>query len=159
MRAADGTRVDASVVPGRGAATRIAMLTGFTEGWYELMHASARADRVTWDARTLPFLWFYGEFGATDDAPYRDRIYMLALQPFSRNPYPTTPRPARSVMSHHFDYPTDETLDISDAYCFAGPGDRCRPRTVFGMNQDFFSGLEPGPVLDHFPYLALPPPS
>ena len=26
-------------------------------------------------------------------------------------------------MSHHFDYPTDETLDISDAYCFAGPGD------------------------------------
>ncbi len=37
-------------------------------------------------------------------------------------------------MSHHFDYPTDETLDISDAYCFAGPGDLHGPRTVFGMN-------------------------
>src|SRR5882724_5301239 len=51
---------------------------------------------------------------------------------------PATPRPSRSVMSHHFDYPTDETLDISDAYCFAGPGDRHGPRTVFGMNTSPF---------------------
>jgi hypothetical protein len=41
-------------------------------------------------------------------------------------------------MSHHFDYPTDETLDISDAYCFAGPGDLHGPRTVFGMNTSPF---------------------
>jgi len=37
-------------------------------------------------------------------------------------------------MSHHFDYPQDETLDISDAYCFAGAGEILGPRTVFGMN-------------------------
>ena len=37
-------------------------------------------------------------------------------------------------MSHHFDYPQDETLDITDAYCFAGAGDVHGPRTVFGMN-------------------------
>ena len=37
-------------------------------------------------------------------------------------------------MSHHFDYPEDETLDISDAYCFAGARDARGPRTVFGMN-------------------------
>jgi hypothetical protein len=37
-------------------------------------------------------------------------------------------------MSHHFDYPKDERLDIIDAYCFAGAGDDCGPRTVFGMN-------------------------
>ena len=30
-------------------------------------------------------------------------------------------------MSHHFDYTADERLDISDAYCFAGPRDRLRP--------------------------------
>jgi hypothetical protein len=41
-------------------------------------------------------------------------------------------------MSHHFDYPTDETLDISDAYCFAGPGDLHGPRTVVGMNTSPF---------------------
>jgi hypothetical protein len=37
-------------------------------------------------------------------------------------------------MSHHFDYTADERLDISDAYCFAGPSDAHGPRTVFGMN-------------------------
>ena len=37
-------------------------------------------------------------------------------------------------MSHHFDYMQNERLDISDAYCFAGPRDAFGPRTVFGMN-------------------------
>jgi hypothetical protein len=88
MRAADGTTVDASVIPERGAPTRIAILSGFTEGWYELIHANGRADRVTWDARKLPYLFVYGEFGGTDEEPFRDRFYTLALQPMSRNPYP-----------------------------------------------------------------------
>ena len=87
VRAADGSMVDASIVPPPGAPTRIAILSGFTEGWYELAHANGRADRVTWDARTLPFLWFYGEFGATKTAPYHDRFYALALEPLSHNPY------------------------------------------------------------------------
>src|SRR5215469_4172532 len=86
LRAADGTMVDASVVPERGAPTRIAVLSGFTDGWYEVRHANGRADRVTWDARAMPFLWLYGEFGATSKSPY-DRFYSLALQPMSRNPY------------------------------------------------------------------------
>jgi hypothetical protein len=87
VKAADGTTVDASVIPGRGAPTRIAILSGFTEGWYELAHASGRADRVTWDARKLPYLFVYGEFGGTDEEPFRGRFYSLALQPMSGNPY------------------------------------------------------------------------
>jgi hypothetical protein len=87
LRAADGSTVDASVIPDRGAPTRVAMLSGFTEGWYELIHASGRADRVMWDARQLPVLWVYGEFGGTDEEPFRGRFYTLALQPMSRNPY------------------------------------------------------------------------
>ena len=86
VRAADGTTVDASVIPEPGAPTRIAILSGFTDGWYELRHANGRADRVTWDARAMPFLWLYGEFGATGKSPY-NRFYSLALQPMSRNPY------------------------------------------------------------------------
>jgi hypothetical protein len=91
VTASNGTRVDASIVPERGAPTRIAILSGFTEGWYEVIHASGRADRVTWDAGKFPFLWFYGEFGATNDAPYHNRFYTLALEPFSRNPYSRNP--------------------------------------------------------------------
>jgi hypothetical protein len=87
IKAAGGTTVDASVIPGRGAPTRIAIVSGFTEGWYELSHASGRADRVMWDAGTMPCLFVYGEFGGTDEEPFRDRFYTLALQPMSRNPY------------------------------------------------------------------------
>ena len=56
LRAADGTTVDASVIPERGAPTRIAILSGFTQGWYELIHANGRADRVMWDASKMPYL-------------------------------------------------------------------------------------------------------
>jgi len=87
LRAADGSTVDASVIPERGAPTRIAIVSGFTEGWYELTHATGRADRVMWDASKLPYLFVYGEFGGTDEEPFRDRFYTLALQPMSRNPY------------------------------------------------------------------------
>jgi hypothetical protein len=87
LRAADGTAVDASVIPDRSAPTRVAIVSGFTEGWYELIHASGRADRVSWDARKLPYLFVHGEFGGTDEEPFKGRFYTLALQPMSRNPY------------------------------------------------------------------------
>jgi len=87
IKAADGTTVDASVIPDRGAPARIAIVSGFTEGWYELSHASGRADRVMWDASTMPCLFVHGEFGGTDEEPFRDQFYTLALQPMSRNPY------------------------------------------------------------------------
>ena len=86
LKAADGTMVDASVVPARGAPTRVAVLSGFTDGWYEVRHANGRADRVTWDAGTMPFLWLHGEFGGSSKHPY-DRFYTLALRPMSANPY------------------------------------------------------------------------
>ena len=87
LGAAGGITVDASVIPERGAPTRIAIVSGFTEGWYELSHANGRADRVMWDAGKMPYLFVYGEFGGTDEEPFRGRFYTLALQPMSRNPY------------------------------------------------------------------------
>jgi hypothetical protein len=87
VTAANGMRVDASVIPERAAPTRVAVLTGFTNGWYDVIHANGRADHVAWDAGTLPVLWIYGEFGATNEAPFHNWIYSLALQPLSRNPY------------------------------------------------------------------------
>ena len=49
-------------------------------------------------------------------------------------------------MSHHFDYTADERLDISDAYCFAGPRDAFGPRTVFGMNASPSTGIPWNPA-------------
>jgi hypothetical protein len=87
LTAANGITVDASVIPEPGAPTRVAVLTGFTDGWYDVIHASGRADHVAWDAGKFPVLWTYGEFGGTDEAPFHNWIYSLALQLFSRNPY------------------------------------------------------------------------
>ncbi|MEY9876266.1 hypothetical protein ABH931_005776 [Streptacidiphilus sp. MAP12-33] len=43
-------------------------------------------------------------------------------------------------MSHHLDYPADETLDITDAYCFAGACGNDDPRTVIGVNTSPLKG-------------------
>jgi hypothetical protein len=43
-------------------------------------------------------------------------------------------------MSHHFDYPTDETLDISDAYCFAGATPTALPGPVIDKARARCSG-------------------
>ena len=86
LRAADCSVVDASVVPERGAPSVIAVLSGLTEGWYEIRHASGRADRVTWDGSAMPFLRLHGEFGGTSTHPY-NLLYTLSLQPMSANPY------------------------------------------------------------------------
>ncbi|MGP3978251.1 hypothetical protein ACTWQF_30395 [Streptomyces sp. 8N114] len=84
--AADGTMVDASIVPERNAASRMAILSGFKEGWYELIHPNGKIDRVEWNAQKLPYLWFWGEFGAFEDLPLMGRFYTLGLEPFSRPP-------------------------------------------------------------------------
>jgi hypothetical protein len=89
MTAADGSKVDASIVPAHGAATRVAVLSGFRagQGWFELIPADkGTARRVTWDAAKFPYLFIHGEFGAAAEAPF-DRFFTLALQPFSANPY------------------------------------------------------------------------
>jgi hypothetical protein len=91
---AEAERADGAggATPGRrsvlGGLAALPVLYSVGSGRPALAHASGRADRVTWDARQLPVLWVYGEFGATQEHPYRDRFYTLALQPMSRNPYP-----------------------------------------------------------------------
>lgn len=85
LTAADGSKVDASVIPAAGAASRSAILSGFSEGWYEVRHADGRSDRVMWDAAKLPYLWLQGEFGAS---PFPFGVfYSLSLQPLSQNPF------------------------------------------------------------------------
>lgn len=87
--AADGSTVDASIIPEHGAPTRVAILSGFRpgQGWFELILANKGANRrVTWDAAKFPFLFIHGEFGGATEAPF-NRFYTLALQPYSADPY------------------------------------------------------------------------
>ncbi|GAA4050772.1 DUF4432 family protein [Nonomuraea soli] len=76
--------VDLSVVPEAGTASDIVYLTGFDEGRYEVRGTVAM--RVEWDARVLPYLWMWQEFGASLGHPWWGRAFVLGLEPFSSMP-------------------------------------------------------------------------
>lgn len=82
-----GGSVDLSVIPEPGAPTEMCYLTGFRDGWYELVAPSGAAVRVDWDATALPYLWLWQELGASVDYPWWGAAYVVGLEPFSS--YPT----------------------------------------------------------------------
>ena len=84
-----GERIDLSQIPSQGTISEIVYLQGFQqEGWYEVFHQDKRLGlRVEWDARTMPYLWYWQEFGASHDYPWYGRAYTIGLEPFSS--YPT----------------------------------------------------------------------
>lgn len=87
VRAADGELVDLSVVREYGAPSQSAYLTGFTEGWYELVDARGRTrSRVEWDVRRFPGLLLTQEWGASRGFPMHGKFFSLGLEPFARCP-------------------------------------------------------------------------
>jgi uncharacterized protein DUF4432 len=82
-----GGTVDLSVIPEPGAPTEMCYLTGFHDGWYEVVDPAGAAVRVEWDATAMPYLWLWQEFGATVDYPWWGGGYVVGLEPFSS--YPT----------------------------------------------------------------------
>jgi len=83
-----GGAVDLSVVPKHGTESDIVYLTGFTEGWYEMVRPDdGLGVRVEWDLHTMPYLWFWQEFGASQIHPWYGGLYAVGLEPFSS--YPT----------------------------------------------------------------------
>lgn len=88
LPAPGGGTADLSVIPVPGTPSDIVYLTGFSEGWYELVSPGERLGvRVEWDAATMPYLWFWQEFGASRVHPWYGSLYAVGLEPFSS--YPT----------------------------------------------------------------------
>ncbi|KQX48800.1 DUF4432 family protein [Paenibacillus sp. Root444D2] len=84
-----GELVDLSQLPPKGTASEIVYLTGFgNNGWYSVVNGQKGIGmKVEWDARTLPYLWYWQEFGATTSYPWYGRHYNIGLEPFVG--YPT----------------------------------------------------------------------
>lgn len=86
---ASGQSEDFSVVPPQGTASDLFYLSGFPEGsaWYEVVNlATGLGMRIEWDAQTLPYLWYWQEFGATIDYPWYGRMFTIGLEPSSSFP-------------------------------------------------------------------------
>jgi hypothetical protein len=96
MAAADGSRAwpvvpaarggvaDLSVAPALGTPSETVYLTGFRDGWYEIVddHGDVVA-RTEWDAQAFPCLHVWQEWGASKGYPFWGRFYALGLEPFS----------------------------------------------------------------------------
>ena len=91
---AAGEPEDFSIVPEQGAPSELFYLTGFAGGvgGYEITRpGDALGMRVEWDAATLPYLWYWQEFGRTTGYPWYGRSYNIGLEPSSS--YPTNGLP------------------------------------------------------------------
>lgn len=85
-----GAEVDFSIVPDRGTPSEIVYVNGFADdlAWYEIRDPDRGVgSRVEWDARQMPYLWYWQEFGATTGYPWYGQNYNIGLEPFSS--YPT----------------------------------------------------------------------
>ena len=85
---------DFSIVPVKDTASELFYLSGFPgdTAWYEIVRPDTSLGmRVEWDAKTLPFLWYWQEFGASKSYPWYGRNYNIGLEPNSS--YPTNGLP------------------------------------------------------------------
>jgi Domain of unknown function (DUF4432) len=82
----DGAEIDLSVLPPRGTPGDVCYLTP-PEGWYMVEDPDrGLAFRLEWDRETMPYIWFWQEFGATEGSPWFGRHYNIGLEPFSSIP-------------------------------------------------------------------------
>jgi hypothetical protein len=82
----DGALIDLSTLPPRGTPGDVCYLTP-PEGWYEVEDPErGLAFRLEWDRATMPYVWFWQEFGATGGSPWFGRHYNIGLEPFSSIP-------------------------------------------------------------------------
>lgn len=86
----DGSAIDLSVVPDLGTPSDIVYLSNVDRYaiWNPRLELGAR---VQWRAETMPYLWFWQEFGDNTAYPWYGDMFTIGLEPFSS--YPTNGLP------------------------------------------------------------------
>lgn len=86
---AAGNPLDLRTVPPRDTPSDLVYLTGFPEptAWYEVRNpAQPVGVCVEWSRDTLPYLWYWQEFGGTTGYPWYGEVYTIGLEPNSSWP-------------------------------------------------------------------------
>jgi hypothetical protein len=90
----DGGELDLSLVPPQGTPNDLVYLTNFPgdTAWYQVQNPDQPVGvRVEWSTATLPYLWYWQEFGGTTGYPWYGQVYTIGLEPNSS--YPTNGLP------------------------------------------------------------------
>lgn len=85
VRAADGSSVDLSRMPGRSSGTAdFLYLTNLSEGRYRVVNERLKLGLdFEWDLSVMPHLWFWQVAGGAPDYPWWSQTYSMALEPFT----------------------------------------------------------------------------
>jgi hypothetical protein len=84
-----GSGEDLGLIPDPGTPSDLAYLSGFPPGgaWYEVIDDERGiAARVAWDEKTMPYLWYWQEFGRSTGYPWWGRLFNIGLEPCSSYP-------------------------------------------------------------------------
>ena len=83
-----GSDIDFAKLPPRGEKSEMLYIKDLSEGWYQVENPTKKIGvKVSWDLKTMPYLWYWQEYGGASDAPWFGKHYNIGLEPFSS--YPT----------------------------------------------------------------------
>jgi hypothetical protein len=84
----NNSTLDLSMVPGPDAGfSELIYLKELAAGWYAVLDAKEKIGiGLSWDLNIFPYLWFWCVYGKFPGYPWWDRVYCLALEPWSSIP-------------------------------------------------------------------------
>ena len=80
--------LDLSVVSGPQAGfAELIFLNELSAGWYALINPQTEIGfGLAWDHTVMPYLWFWQVYGQAPGYPWWDRVYVIALEPWTSIP-------------------------------------------------------------------------
>jgi hypothetical protein len=83
----DQKRLDLSQVPGAEAGYAELIYLELTTGWYAVVDPRRRLGiGLAWPVEQFPYLWFWLVYGRAPGYPWWDRVYCIALEPWTSFP-------------------------------------------------------------------------
>ena len=85
---ADNEHIDLSIVPGSEAGfSELIYLKDLADGWYAVVDPERKLGfGLAWQKEVMPHLWFWSVYGRFPGYPWWDRVYVIALEPWTSIP-------------------------------------------------------------------------
>ena len=85
---ADGVDLDLSTIPGPQAGyAELLYLKDLDAGWYAVLDPEKKVGiGLAWPKEVFPYLWFWLVYGKAPGYPWWDRVYCIALEPWTSFP-------------------------------------------------------------------------
>jgi hypothetical protein len=84
----NGRTIDMSSVPGPEAGfSELIYLKDLSEGWYAVIEPHSKLGiGLSWPKEIFPYIWFWSVYGRSPGYPWWDRVYCIALEPWTSIP-------------------------------------------------------------------------